>query len=721
MATEIYINDTLVDITEQISIPLNKEIADIRTPEARSTSFTKTVTIAGTKNNDKLFTFIFDVGLGIQNTSATVNYFPDFNPNLKASCTIYVDGILQVRGFVRLLQVNILRENKIEYEVAIYGELGNLFGSIGSKTLGVLDLSRFNHTWNAITIANSWSTSINDSLAPSGTVAFAYGNGYVYPEIDYGYTNNPNVLLSEYYRPAVFVKTIVDKIFSDAGYTYTSDSFFNTATFKRLIIPYTGTGFVLSDAEIAARYLDFSGSDNAVIGTNLIAPATTAGTMGTYNTGTGQLTVSKAGYYEFNGRFQLTNSTVPILTNPTLFGYTFSLKKNGVTVYTVYYTWYYPSTPAINNYNSGELFLAVGDVLEWVFTSVADLTNTITYTGTYNSDIDMLWAVNATRTIPIDEPVDMNTILPSAILQRDFMISLTKMLHLYWDGTDLLNEVKVKSREAYLTNNVLVWTDKLDISNKVNILPMGALDANPYYFTYTPDTDYYNKLYSDEFNRNYGDYKYYINNDFITTEKKIDVIFSPTVLANEPAWNTDRVLSSIKNYDDKGVLSPKSGNIRILYYDLKACNGYTIDGVTTPYYEYPYAGHLDDPYNSTFDLNFGVPLKLYYGATGGGTISYTANNLFHVYYQQYLSDITDKDSKIVRAYFRLRPFDVEKIDFSYLFYFMGQYFRLNRMIDHQLGMETVTQCEFIKAPLAQTEAITTGIGYMIIENDFIIG
>jgi hypothetical protein len=678
----------------------------------------------GTKTNNKLFTHIFDVSLSIQNASSGTNFLPDFNPNLKASCQIYVDNILQVRGYVQLLQVNIMRENKIEYEVAIYGELGNLFGAIGSKKLSVLDLSRYNHTWEIDVIANSWDSWIKDNTAPSGTATFALGNGYVYAEVDYGSEVNKSVMYGQYYKPSIYAKTIVDKIFSDAGYTYTSDSFFNTTTFKRLIVPYTGTGFVLSQAETDARYLDFSGIDNCTIGNTLIAPSTTGGTMGSYNTTTGELTVAKQGYYALNGSFSVNGlGTIPFLAAPPQY-YRFyaELKKNGTTVYSANWMARRITPLPAGSFNTGELYLAASDVLKWVFTQVIDVTNTVTYTTTYNADIDMTWAVNATRTIPIDEPVDMNTILPPDVLQSDFLTSLTKLFHLYWDNTSLPYEMKVQSREAYLTNNTLDWSNKLDISRPVNILPMGALDANPYNFTYKEDSDYYNKLYHDEYSRVYGDTKYYINNDFIKNEKKIDVIFSPTVLANEPAWNIDRVLPSIKNYDSSGTLSIKAGNIRLLYYGgLKTCNSYTIDSQTLPYVSYPYAGHLDDPYNSTFDINFGVPSKIYYGAVGGGTISYTANNLFHTYYENYINDIANKDSKIVRAYFRLRPLDVAQIDFSYLYYFMGQYFRLNRMIDHEVGGEGLTQCEFIKAPLGQTEGTATGIGVMIIGSTFIVG
>lgn len=731
MATQLYINNTLVDTTDSISIPLTKEIADIRQPESRGTSFTKTVVLMGTKTNNKLFTHIFDVSLSIQNASSGTNFLPDFNPNLKASCQIYVDNILQVRGYVQLLQVNIMRENKIEYEVAIYGELGNLFGAIGSKKLSVLDLSRYNHTWEIDTIANSWDVSVKDSTAPSGTATFALGNGYVYAEVDYGAVPNLSIMNGRYYRPSVYAKTIVDKIFSDAGYTYTSDSFFNTTTFKRLIVPYTGTGFVLSDAEITARRVEFTGgASGTTISSNVIFPTEITGTMGSYNTTTGVLTVAKVGYYALNGYFQIrfADPFNPSAPTPKGLRVAYGLYKNGVSIYTAYarisYWMTLGSIPyETYNYNTGEVFLEVGDTLEWQIDSVYDEHTGLSYSppGFY-VDTDGDWEVYATETIPYNEPVDMNTILPPDVLQSDFLTSLTKLFHLYWDNTSLPYEMKVQSREAYLTNNILDWSNKLDISRPVNILPMGALDANPYNFTYKEDSDYYNKLYQDEYSRVYGDTKYYINNDFIKNEKKIEVIFSPTVLANEPAWNIDRVLPSIKNYDSSGTLSVKAGNIRLLYYGgLKTCNPYTIDSQTLPYVSYPYAGHLDDPYNSTFDINFGVPSKIYYGAVGGGTISYTANNLFHTYYENYINDITNKDSKIVRAYFRLRPLDVAQIDFSYLYYFMGQYFRLNRMIDHEVGGEGLTQCEFIKAPLGQTEGTAVGIGVMIIGSTFIVG
>lgn len=716
MATQLYINDVLVD-SEGVDITLNKQIADIATPENRSTSFTKTVKIPGTKANNKLFGFIFDVNMSIQNTSSVVNFFPDFNPNLKASCSIYVDGILQMRGYVHLIQVNVLGVNNIEYEVAIYGELGDLFGAIGSSKLIDLDLSQYNHTWNSTNITNSWDTSIQDTSGVSGVTAFAYGTGYVYPFVDYGLTNDPKVMLSEYFFPAIYAKTIVDKIFSAAGYGYSTGSFFNTAFFKRLIIPFTGSGFTLGATEIGLRSFEVSTATtvNTTIGNTVIFDTEAADTYGQYDTGTGVFTFSKPGTYNFNIGITCSNGNVP---GTTLFFY-YEVYINGVSVE------YLPSrdiaSVAVNNFSLLNYNMSLGDTLEIKIISV--LSSLGTSTSTYNINTAANILVEAQNIMGIGSSIDMNNVLPPTILQRDFLTSLTKMFNLYWDNTGNLNEMVVNPRQTYLTNSILDWSNKVDISQPVNIVPMGALDANPYFFTYKDDTDFYNDSYKKEFSRNYGDLKYFINNDFIKEEKPIELIFSPTVMANEPAWSTNMVLPSIKTYDSSGVRQAKAANIRILYYGgFKASNGFSLDGNPLSYFVYPFAGHMDDPYNLTVDLSFDVPQKLYYGSVGGTVMNYPSDiNLFDDYYKVFIDDITNKDSKIVRAYFRLTAQDINQIDFSYLYFFMGQYFRLNKVIDHKIGGNSLTQCEFIKAPLSETGDVNVGIGVMVIGTTFIIG
>ena len=58
---ELYINNQPIGLSDDFELRINKTIADIRNPETRSADFTRTLTIPGTSENNKVFHFIFDV------------------------------------------------------------------------------------------------------------------------------------------------------------------------------------------------------------------------------------------------------------------------------------------------------------------------------------------------------------------------------------------------------------------------------------------------------------------------------------------------------------------------------------------------------------------------------------------------------------------------------------------------------------------------------------
>ena len=703
---KLYINNTLVDTSEDILINLTKEIADIRNPENRNSSWTKTVTIPGTAANNELFGFIFDVNTSIINTSDTTNFLPDFNPNLKANCKIYDDSILQLNGYVTLLQVNVT-ENLIEYEIAVIGQSGDLFGSVGSGLLTDLDFSEYNHIFNITNIESSWDSYIQINGA-SG--AFQLGRGYVYPLIDYGI--NPNYAGSyiQDFKPALYAKTIVDKIFSTAGYGYTSDSFFATDFFKHLIIPWT-SNFLVSETYQADRYLRTilsTGVHNYAIGDVIEFDTTDGGGSSQYNAGTGVLTIAAGygGYYNITGGWFINNNNFVPAGG---YQFTFALQVNGITQYTAFaYAQQSTGSQQVVPYDLPQILLNDGDVVTWKLVSVTD--GATVYTSGQVIDVYGFATIATNQSqAGVGVTIDMSTILPDKTLQKDFLVWLTRMFNLYWDTTDLQNQVRVQDRDTFLTNSVLDFSQKIDISQPINILPMGALDANPYTFTYAQDSDYYNDLYFKQFNKVYGDLEYYIVNDLIRQPKAIEIGFSATPLIRDASLNTDIVVSSVREYDSSGKPAYNGGNIRILYYGgLKATatDFRILDGASAYLYtDYPYAGHLDDPYNSTLDLSFGTPQTLYFGKPDGSTLLYTGNNLFVNYWENFIDEITNKNSKIIRAWFNLNPKDIYNIDFRYQYYFLNQYFRLNRIIDHEVGSVGLTQCEFIKITKSNTSII----------------
>jgi hypothetical protein len=246
-----------VDLPTDFGIQINKSIADIREPESRSSDWTKTFTLPGTKTNNKLFTHLFDLNLSIRNTTST-NFSPDFNPNLKADALLTVDEVTQIEGFIRLLSIKVNDLNQIEYECSMHGELADLFAKISDAKLEELDFTEYNHVLNATNIFNSWDTSIIKNS--SGYVNFSggapIGEGYVYGWVDPGiYADYKKLDLNDV-TPYIYAKTVVDKIFSGAGYTYSSGSFFNTAQFKRLVVPCPSRMPFLSETQIQNRQFE---------------------------------------------------------------------------------------------------------------------------------------------------------------------------------------------------------------------------------------------------------------------------------------------------------------------------------------------------------------------------------------------------------------------------------------------------------------------------------
>jgi hypothetical protein len=105
--------------------------------------------------------------------------------------------------------------------------------------------------------------------------------------------------------------------------------------------------------------------------------------------------------------------------------------------------------------------------------------------------------------------------------------------------------------------------------------------------------------------------------------------------------------------------------------------GVTVATLTT----YGYAGHLyfgggllTTP---TIDLNFGAPLELQFAPT-----TYPSDNLFNTYYSPYMAEVTNKDSRLITAYFKLSDLDIFNIDFAKFIYIDGGLYRLQKVYDY---------------------------------------
>lgn len=309
--------------------------------------------------------------------------------------------------------------------------------------------------------------------------------------------------------------------------------------------------------------------------------------------------------------------------------------------------------------------------------------------GFWNKALNQFPAEGATMKI--------SKIIPKQIKQKDFFMSIVKMFNLWMDvDPDNPKNYLIEPRDDFLGSDVINIQSKLDQSQDLEIIPMGKLDAAEYHLTYKQDKDELNQQYEKVHQRVYGD-RYITNtNEFVTSTEKVELIFSPTPIAAPP--NKTRVLPTIIQLDDQQQAKPIGHNIRILYYGgLKTgevWNHINYDQIPTAYTTYPYAGHVDDPFTWTEDINFGLVQEIYYDTNTQG-ITYTNNNLYNKYYSNMLNTYNSTDSKIAAGWFNVSPTDFRDWDFSKLYWFENAYWRLQKIYNYNPTGEKLTKCEFL--------------------------
>ena len=680
-----------IDMYDDVSTPLNFSIADIRFPDKRNSNYSKTIKIPGTKNNNLLFGNIFDVNI----TDGS------FNPNAKVKAILTIDDENQINGYIQMLSITINDDSKIEYEVTILGNVGNIFNALGTAELTALDMSAYNHTYDYATQVASWT---ND-----------YIDGYCYPLIDYGYDGDLTMVAVEHLFPSVFLRTYIDAIFESVGYTYTS-SFFNSDFFKKLIVPSNAAKVILTDAQIAQRLFEAtqtvqtSGTIESVIDpawSSTLYRATFAkqdviynnevsDVSGQYNPATGEWTVDKTGYYSLGANG---TATVSFLSAGTSLNGIINLewKPYYSSTYTNIAQLSYLMNAGTNTLYVGltNIFFSAGDKVKVTIAATSAFTivetdGAMTFNGgTFKNEVVNSGLIDG-------DLITINQIIPLKIKQKDFLLSVIKMFNLYVDlDPNNDNNLLIETRDDFYSSGTNIdWSYKLDNSKPIDIKPMGDLDNKEFNYTYTDDTDYFNKKYKEAYAETYGRFRYVTNNEFLKGTSETKVIFSPTPLIGDTA--SDRVISRIWDVDSSNIVKSKAFNIRLLYNGgVKTSNvsyqyNGRISGVHTVT-QYLYAGHVDNPTNPTLDLSFGVPQEIYYD-----TDLYTNNNIFNKFHKKLIDEITDRDSKIITAYFYLRPSDIRTIDFRNQFYFQNDYFRLNKIFDYDPLKNDVTKCEFIK-------------------------
>ena len=667
----------VVDTMGGTDIAITFSIDDINDITKRRGSFSKTIELPNTTTNASLFKFAYNVQ----------SFVGGFQPNKKIRAAMWEDGVQVFSGAMQLLSMSKTKD-EVTYEVGLFSEDVSLFQDIQNNLLvNTAGVTGMNHTLTSAHVSATWTAS--------------GASGYVYGLVDaYGATDviTQGWFAVPYWKmgPSIYVKKMVDLIFAQAGYRYSSN-FFNSTLFKKLVIPYSaGTIPVnLSGSNIFAQSTGSVSGANNVDFTVLFSKDT------------------PAPYFDNAGYWVASSSTFVAPNVPTRWNVSveFTVQTVSPTVPSVRANMSVRNlTDSTDNAVISNITVRNNEKMKVVFEDVnipANTTSNIGFVftapalggaGTILSGATVLWEC-------LENPVsittiDMRTALPADVKQSDLLVDLQKMFNLYFmpDAQDP-KLLYIEPFKDFYSSDVVDWTQKVD-ENQEQVLTNG--DPNQYkelIFKYKDMGDYLSKTYKSSnplAKEGYGGRQFLTQNFYGKSEFVCETMAGTLIPGS---FTTDKVIG--RAWDLEGGTA--SGTVKQLNtgYRLAQYNSIA-QGTTSWFYqtgvsgsfatgEYvanvPFVSHIDNPYAPTEDLAFGIPRQVFYNAVNasGTPITYTNNNLYNKYWLNYITETTSKEALQLELTAVLNCVDIYQLDFRKPIYYNGIRWRLLEIRDYTVG------------------------------------
>jgi len=734
-------NTEYIELFGTDSLTMDISYAEIQDITKKNSSYSKEFNVPGSNNNNYVFNYFFDL-----------NQIPlNFTPTKKFEAQLLYNGYIIQSGYIRLNSVNVVKEQKT-YNITFYNGIGDVVSQISDKFLYQLDLSSLSHPWSFDVIKQS---TLDPNLFPlTSTTNYSYQNGKTYwsvfnigyeysansqTQIDYTLTplvefssqglnftggTNPNFfdytgatkspVNDFYFKPSIQIKELYKTIFSEAGYQVES-SFFNTNYFEKLYLP-----------------LKFQDSIYNVNGTRLCYNFTNSGyTVNTCSPST--FTNLNPGSGITCNNFNLSTSGRSIVFPTNLLGqYRVSVSWN----ITVSATCSVSSADISGQFGAWRIENLTGAPINRVFTSdpaIINITSAInpyelyirgrgsfkvnSITLTFESVIPFL-----TTGTTIDYALEFTN---TEYKQIDFITSVNKAFNLVCvPHKTKPNTIVIEPVIDYIgKGRVLDWTAQIDWDSPMNIFPTTNILNGSLSYNLREDQDYTNQQFRTKNNRTFGTDIVQLNQDYKDQSIVFDSLFSPcidlTVNANQISQITQPNLSSI------GVVN-LSGLTYQTFKPIKNLPKMIFRGATLP----------NDNYGDT-QQSGATPLSIWYAAqyrqqnitsfdrwTSNNRFttypfSYTGfshyinwkssdnydpdefdfpsqQDLYDIYYYDYVSDIISPENKLLQAKIYLTPYEIADLEFNEKILIRNSYWRINKISGYNLTEPSLCNIELIK-------------------------
>ena len=544
---------TQLDIFDDEDIKISNNVTGLFDIGVLPATFTRQISVPGTKVNNAFFEHVYDISVDNPFLFAT---------NIKVPAYIDFDSVYLIDGYIQLNKVNVLANKYIEsYEITLYGTLSSFARDTNRKYLTDLtSLAEYNHTSSYDNIKASWTGSLfgGDIVYPWAD----YGSGWQYTsDVFFGVDDNYGGLSVQDYKPAIRVKPVLDAIFAEAGYTYTS-SFMNQAWLDDVYMVCNNS----------LKYPEYAGVDLETFGvmklgaisgsTNVTIP------MNTWTTLPWQNELSDPGGFLNNGAYTVTKQS----NLSGVFNLNFSVSSSGNL----------PSQFALRLIETGSAYTAgeIGTIPAWsqYFTQLA---NSRSSTQSIGQDFELITQVQF-NSVPTgsyyfqlkiyeyyvaSDPlikVDPNTSggdattksyiqikkvnqaadgrvldIPSnmpygtdGIKQIDFILGLQKKFNLviYPNNTNQKEFIIETFNEWYRRGEVKDFNKYINLDESIEVIPANNLAVNKLNFGDALDQDYISQQFSKAANREYGK-TYYVDTTNFYSQGEFNV---KTTFASDP-------------------------------------------------------------------------------------------------------------------------------------------------------------------------------------------
>jgi hypothetical protein len=601
---------TQLDIFDDEDIKVSNNVTGLFDIGVLPATFTRQISVPGTKVNNAFFEHVYDISIDNPFLFAT---------NIKVPAYIDFDSVYLIEGYIQLNKVNVIANKFIEsYEITLYGTLSSFARDANRLYLTDLtSLSSYNHTSSYDNITSSWAGNLfnGDIVYPLAD----YGSAYTFTQGSlelFGLDDQEGALTVQNFKPAIRVKPVLDAIFAEAGYTYTS-SFMNQAFLDDV--------YMICNNSL--KYPEYSGVNLETYGKIKIGAISGSG-MTDINLASGSWVtlpwynkLSDPQDFYNNGAYRVEQRTnlkgilnININVSCSVNNMPGTLSANGrwqirmleTGSSTAYST---QAIPAYNNffdqlqqsrtgginttYQLASEFnlnsIPIGNYYFQILQSPNSATPplpvvTLDPQATTKSFLEIRQVNSAADGRVMDIPSNM-PYGTTGIKQIDFILGLQKKFNLViYPSKTKSNQFIIETfNEWYKRGEVKDFNKYINLDDNIEVIPANNLAVNRLNFGDTLDQDYISQQFSKEANREYGK-SYYIdtNNFYSQGEFNVKTTFASSPLIRIPGTGLSGSVSGLNPtentfYAGNLVFSPSSNPIYVCTSPT-SFDVYTIDG-----------------------------------------------------------------------------------------------------------------------------------------------